>query len=700
MPDQDIKQLKRGGGAIALFGLPFLAMGLFASFIFLSPPEGWTTAGESWVGVLVGGIFTLVGAGLVFGRSGTILDRRRRVVTTWWGLLVPFSSTQYQVGRDALVSISREVRRHKNRTYEVFPVRLTGENLDVSFGEPGSFDLSRRLAEDVAKFFGLAIHDRSGSEEVIREAGTLDESVQARARRLHMATPLPAQPPRAVCTIQYGGPHSTTVIEIPPAGIGSGHYAGLIGALIFAGFVFFMFLGPSLKDGFNGNDWIFASFIGLFFMAIPVGGALLGMLSAVKSWYRITVSPSMVEVFRQGIFGSTTTNLSAAEIEEIETTGLKTEDPDALTEQMLRDARNLTEAQKEKMRNMAPKMIGAGKAMGRYSMDTGSVVIRSDRASVELGVQLKRPEKEWLRSVIVHVLTADVTGEPARSAPPMQKAAPASRPAPAAMPAAPDHPVSPGKVQQRSGGLAVSLVGLAALIFVLYQNGVFTNFFPEEIDEPAAPPEAPHTAKPGTAQAESAPPAAKTDAFAETDRLLQQSLATAEQTYGPLHPAVAMALYQMGVTYQANKRPMEQGQAWLRALAILDTVPKKYLGEPYAEADMKMVGNNLGDFKEIVARGLGDYYWDQYLYNDSYYHYDLAYKLAEEAKIDDAERNRRLASSSAGIMATACTLGKWEIADYAMAELKERMRTVSPEEQKRLDYWVRTGEPRLKKRKC
>ena len=59
-----------------------------------------------------------------------------------------------------------------------------------------------------------------------------------------------------------------------------------------------------------------------------------------------------------------------------------------------------------------------------------------------------------------------------------------------------------------------------------------------------------------------------------------------------------------------------------------------------------------------------------------------------------------MALSSAGVMKTACTQRQWDLADRAMAELKERYPSVDPETQKFLDYWIRTGEPRLKKRKC
>lgn len=56
--------------------------------------------------------------------------------------------------------------------------------------------------------------------------------------------------------------------------------------------------------------------------------------------------------------------------------------------------------------------------------------------------------------------------------------------------------------------------------------------------------------------------------------------------------------------------------------------------------------------------------------------------------------------SSAGLMASACTQGKWDIADRAMAELKERRVKVDAELAQWLDYWVRTGEPRLAARRC
>jgi hypothetical protein len=61
---------RSGGCCLGLFFLPFLAMGLFfaagGGARLLGSPFGDKFNGEPWVGVLVGGIFALVGAGGIF----------------------------------------------------------------------------------------------------------------------------------------------------------------------------------------------------------------------------------------------------------------------------------------------------------------------------------------------------------------------------------------------------------------------------------------------------------------------------------------------------------------------------------------------------------------------------------------------------------------------------------------------------------
>jgi hypothetical protein len=110
---------------------------------------------------------------------------------------------------------------------------------------------------------------------------------------------------------------------------------------------------------------------------------------------------------------------------------------------------------------------------------------------------------------------------------------------------------------------------------------------------------------------------------------------------------------------------------------------------------------NHGTHDTVTAKlKTGDGFWDQRRYADAYQAYSEAYEAALALDYWDESRNRKLAFSSSGRMATACTLGKWEEADQAMAELKERYRELKPENQKKMDYWIKTGEPRLQKRQC
>jgi tetratricopeptide (TPR) repeat protein len=171
---------------------------------------------------------------------------------------------------------------------------------------------------------------------------------------------------------------------------------------------------------------------------------------------------------------------------------------------------------------------------------------------------------------------------------------------------------------------------------------------------------------------------------------LQQTLVDLEKGGGAATPAAAWAYYRLSEVYGRQQKIAEQERSLIAALAILER-------RPVAEA-RQALGAALD--KEIVARRLGDFYWDRRNYGQSYVNFDKAYRYTAEIQMPDAERNRRLARNSAGRMAGACTQKDWAVADEAMAELKERMVSVDAETRRQLEYWVRTGEPRLAARQC
>ena len=77
--DSGTLELRSGGGCLSVFGLPFLLAGLFVMQIPLGliPVEGSPGPLPSVFVVLFGSVFAAVGAGLVFGRSGIVMDRGR-----------------------------------------------------------------------------------------------------------------------------------------------------------------------------------------------------------------------------------------------------------------------------------------------------------------------------------------------------------------------------------------------------------------------------------------------------------------------------------------------------------------------------------------------------------------------------------------------------------------------------------------------
>jgi hypothetical protein len=181
--------------------------------------------------------------------------------------------------------------------------------------------------------------------------------------------------------------------------------------------------------------------------------------------------------------------------------------------------------------------------------------------------------------------------------------------------------------------------------------------------------------------------------LADAEGLFRQSLAFVEKEHGAGHPAEGVVLHQLALTYERQQRPGDQEATLKRSLAVF---------EQHRPREAKAALGTLGGFvdQENVARYLGDMYWDRRNYGESFVYFRKAHDAALEVDVAPEIRNMKRAYTSAGVMKTACMIGKWDIADDAMAELKRRYPTVSASTQRYLKYWIETGEPRLQARRC
>lgn len=367
--DPNVKKITRAGYRWMLFGLGFLAVGLLFLFVCLAlplSPPGCATGNLA----IFGGVLAFLGAIFMSVRFGVIVDRQRLTVTTWWRLLVPFHKTEHPFSQSHHVTLSREERYGGKRNYEVFPVRLEGPGADpITLHEPRDHDKARHLAEDVARFVHLGIQDRSSGQVVARSAGALDQSLRQRVKRSGQSAPLPAQPPGARSIFSYGGTRAPTTIEIPPVGRSARKF--LLMMLLAGGIVAltesFIWLRGGLADMDMGLRMLltFLLILGIF---VPL------LLRTAVLRERLVVSPDELVVTRRDIFGTKTTRLMGGEIEEVVMTRAR---------------------------------YGIYGGYATFGGGTSRVAIRSDRGSVELGAALSAEEEvQWLRDVLVHVLTA------------------------------------------------------------------------------------------------------------------------------------------------------------------------------------------------------------------------------------------------------------------------------------------------------
>ena len=368
--DPDVYEHRSGGGCIMIFGLPFLLAGLFVMAIPFLPDAMRKGSPPPWFfAIPFGGLFATVGAALVFGRGGVIIDRRTGLVTKWWGLLVPFSRTHRPLSEFDQVTISREVRRSKNSTYTVYPVRLAGsEGKPIKFEEPRTQATARKTAEELAKFVNVKLVDRSMGTAVVREADELDASLRERKAKKGEQVTVPDEPLGRRSQQEVVG--DTLAFEVPPTGFRGQHFVMMALGLIIPTVVYFWFFHAMVgRGGVPGPVQII---VGVLFIGLPFLLFFLGALSSAFTRVRVEVSPRELRVTSRGLLFPRAKAIPTDELEELEIIGAKA------------------------LEGQSAVAMAGGQA----------IVARSDATTLAFGAGLSRAELDWMRAVIWNVVTA------------------------------------------------------------------------------------------------------------------------------------------------------------------------------------------------------------------------------------------------------------------------------------------------------
>ena len=187
-------EIREGGGVLMLFGLPFLAVGIFAALARL----GLVRVSGDAPPVVVGVLFGLIGAMFVFGRRVVALDLAQQVVIRQWRLLVPIRSWTYQLSDYGAVTIGFE--RGDADSADQYPVALKGRSGgSLVLCRPSGYADARDGAAAVARHLGLDIEDASTGHATRVAVTDADTPLQARLRSGQTDQTTPA-PPAAMRT--------------------------------------------------------------------------------------------------------------------------------------------------------------------------------------------------------------------------------------------------------------------------------------------------------------------------------------------------------------------------------------------------------------------------------------------------------------------------------------------------------------------
>jgi len=311
--DPDILQTRRGGGFLIFFGLPFLLSGLFIiGFSFWDPPGGGGVA-PLLVTVIFGSIFTAVGAAMMFGRSGMIIDRRKGTLVRWSGLLVPMKKTTHLLDNHDQITIQKELRRGEKRTYYVYPVVLKGSHgaaEGIVFAEPTDYPEARRTAEEITAFLKLPLVDATTGKEVVREPDKLDETIRERARRTNERVETFDPPPNMRARIQEES--RTLIIEVPPQKLSREHYKRM-GILLIIGVVAgSVVFGIDNLRHFKPSELIFYAPMGICILLF----ASRTILRQTRRSFLITVSRNLLRVEKRNSRRREVTEIPVDELED------------------------------------------------------------------------------------------------------------------------------------------------------------------------------------------------------------------------------------------------------------------------------------------------------------------------------------------------------------------------------------------------
>jgi hypothetical protein len=307
-PAPDRLVIREGGGCLSLFGLPFLAAGVFLALVaFQVIPMSNRDEVPDWVWpllFLMGLVFAAVGVNLVFGRRRITLDAGRGIILKQAGLLVPIRREEHRAAD--FIGVRLGFEEGDSDTSDRYPIELVRkeERQPLMLASPLDFAAGRDQAEFIARFLSLPFTDAATDHAVTLTPGRAED-------------PCPIgyapQPPILQSRVEQitGGVR----IIFPASGFRLHQLLGFLppAAILLYGVPFLV----EFFDRTRTPDYVqyfFVGFILLFFVALPSLGTVSGIIRSVRGRTVVAAAGEGVRIEEQGAWRKKLTVIAAGEI--------------------------------------------------------------------------------------------------------------------------------------------------------------------------------------------------------------------------------------------------------------------------------------------------------------------------------------------------------------------------------------------------
>ena len=384
-------QIREGGGLIALFGLPFLAAGLFAILTGLGvvPVAGaGAMPGFAWLVVAVLGLVSaLVGVALVFGRSWTTIDVTEHTIIKAWGLLWPMHVQTHPLQDYTAVTLRFTVGDSDKGNQFLVGLKFR-DGPDLYLCSSTEYAESRACAAAVAQHLRLAIEDYSTEHPTYLSTGQADLPLVTRLRLEHREERRSERPSAARSKVSETNGAVRIIIPMPRAS----SFAPL--AMLIPVAIPLVVVGP-LARFFRQSQtpepvaWIFLGFLILMFGILPASAAINGFLRSRLGRTIVTLSTEGIRIEERGVWRTNTiASLSAFEILDVDYSASRS---------MIGSGQSSSGSY-----GVGERVLAALSRLARGR----AVTIKSRRGLTTFGHGLEDEEIHYLHSIVRHTLAA------------------------------------------------------------------------------------------------------------------------------------------------------------------------------------------------------------------------------------------------------------------------------------------------------